>query len=344
MNARALGMLLALAMLLAGCSGQGGNDQTPTSGSPKPTGTTGVAASSPLPTWSLGQGWTYQVERPGEPTRTFKMIVAEDRDANGLWVVAADNRTQAVHHTIYSTNPVLGRISKTTLSPFQSGGPVEMYKFPLTDGKSWIAPFFGESMTFTAVYAGDIDTSRIATKHGFGGTSEGFRITAEGSSGQRVLYDFVDGVEWFTSFELRSATGQREITLTLTDIFESYKGEYHFFRGRDALSTVKTHAANAAPATEDLKATIADGFKDRVGLGIIYQGTSATTPPRATVELLNPSGQSVYQREFAGSGQILDLTDVAGATGDWTVRITLVGQVTLDLRAVGILIFAEGTL
>ncbi|HEX9815381.1 MAG TPA: hypothetical protein VGB18_00255, partial [Candidatus Thermoplasmatota archaeon] len=324
---------------------------------PEPTDTdTGTPAISvnlevqaELPDWRFGQTWTYRVERPGLPTGTFKMIVAEDRD--DLWVVATNNRTQAVDHAVYSTNPMLGRISKETLSPYQSGAPVKMYQFPLADGKTWQATFFGTTMNFQANYVGDIDSSQIDKARNLPSRLDGFRVTATGG-GRTVMFDYVDTIEWFTRFELQEADSTFSIRLSLADFESNYKGSYFFFRGApDAESLIKegSHQANALPPTsrETFDATVPANFKDFVALGVIYVGKTGTPPPNLEMQLLRPTGGAVLtqqQTRFAGAREVHFLHDVPGIEGKWTFQVNMTGTLTYEARVFGISKYAEGSI
>lgn len=340
---RALAVSIAL-LFFAGCTGDQpipSSSVVPTTGSTKPS----LDVSAELPTWNLGQSWTYQVEVPGKPTRTFKMIVAEDRREDRLWVVATNDREQAVHHAIYSTNPMLGRIGKDTLAPFQSGAPVKMFQFPLTDGKSWQALFFDETMAFDVEYAGDIDASAINSARNLPKRVDGFRITATGPSGAEVRYDYVEAVEWFTSFEIVDKNGDREIKLTLSDFESGYKGSYYFYRGaKDSESLMQAIKHEGAPSTVTYDANIPDGFKDFVGVGILYVGKSSIPGPSVTFTLRDPGGATKWEQTVSGAREVHVLKDVPGTAGKWSVATTQQGTFDAELRVFGISKFAEGTL
>lgn len=344
---RQLVLGVVVLLLFSGCGGRGDGDPTD---APGPGETTPTASfldiQSNLPEWNLGQGWTYRVERPGLPTETFKMIVAEDR--GDLWVVASNNRTQAVNHAVYSTNPMLGRIGKETLSPFQSGEPAEMYQFPLTDGQTWQATFFGQAMTFKAVYAGDIDSTQVNTARNLPKRIDGFRITATGG-GVTVTYDYVEAIEWFTAFEVRK-NGEREIRLSLADFESAYKGSYFFYRGApDDQSLVQTgsHDASSVPPTtnEVYEADVPDNFQDFVALGVVYVGRSAPlTFTRLDVTLLRPDGSAAIQQNLVGAREWHRLADVPGVAGTWSLQANMTGTMTFELRVFGVSKYAEGTL
>lgn len=337
---RRLAPLLILAFVLAGCSGSsgdggdGGDGQDPTT-SPRPD----VDIAAELPTWQAGQGWRYVVDVPGERTQTFTMMVVEQRGE--LWVVGANDRDQALHHAVYSTNPVLGRIGVETLSPFQDGEPVAMYRFPLTDGKEWSARFFGETMQFDASFVGDI---LLQPSLGLGGFAEGFRVRATGPSGVTVAYDYVEAAQWFTSFEVLNANGSRQIRLDLVERVDDYSGPYHFFRGDDLL--VETHTSQATePVVETLTVPSAERFTDGMAIGVSYLGRQSEVPPVANMTVTGSDGEIYYQREFTGLGQVFDVQDLhADVEADYTVDLRVTGNVELEVRVISYQAFAEGTL
>lgn len=343
---RTVTVFVILAMVLAGCSGGSadGDRATPTT-TPRPD----VQIAAPLPDWQVGQGWRYVVDVPGQQTHTFTMMVAEKQ--GDLWVVGADNRTQAVHHAVYSTNPVLGRIGTQTLSPFQDGEPVSMYRFPLTDGKQWSAAFFGESMSFQSEFAGDI---LLQPSLGLGDFVEGFRLTASGPSGTTVLYDYVEAAQWFTSFEVRDANGTRVLRLDLVEIVDSYSGPFHFFRGDDLL--IETRSSEpGAPVVEDIPVPPAERFTDGMAIGVSYVGHQSPVAPIANVTLTGPPDNQVYfQRELSGLGQKFALADPmadpacvdpedSSCAGDFTVSLRLSGAADVEVRVISYQTFAEGT-
>lgn len=340
---RTLGLALAVLLMGAGCfaPNEPPND---TDGTAASQTSTNLDVGSPLPEWNRGQGWTYAVERPGEATETFKMMVAEDRE--DLWVVASDDRDQAINHAVYSTNPMLGRVGKETLAPFQSGAPVKMYQFPLTDGKTWTGSFFGTEMAFRAEYVGDIDASAINAARNFPKTLDGFRITATGG-GQKVEYDYVEAIEWFTSFQLIEADGTKSVQLTLKDIESAYKGAYFFYRGApDSVSLVKEkQVTNANPGTSETSdVTVPDGFKDFVGVGVVYVGKTGNLPPRVTFVLQKPGGSEALRQDLDGAREIHFLKDVAGTAGTWKLQATFQGSVQYEARVFGISKYAEGSI
>ena len=342
---RKLGTALIPLMLVAGCSGNDNVDPTDNTQT-TPATSVNLEVRSDLPQWNLGQGWTYRVERPGLPTETFKMVAAEDRE--GLWVVASNNRTQAVNHAVYSTNPMLGRIGKDTLSPYQSGSPVKMYQFPLTDGQTWSATFFGQTMSFQATYVGDIDSSQINAARNLPKRLDGFRITATGG-GQSVSYDYVEAVTWFTAFELRDENGAREFRLSLSDFESDYKGQYFFYRGApdsDALIQEGAHAASDIPPTtsETYEANVPSGFKDLVALGVVYVGKTANVPNRLELWLQKPDGSTAMSQPFGGAREIHFLKEVPGVDGKWSLQANMTGTLTFEARVFGISKYAEGTI
>lgn len=325
--------VLFVLLLLSGCSGGSkGPATSPTlTGTHTPTATLGVTTD--LPNWVPGQSWTYAVEIPGIPTTRFKMMVAEDQDE--LWIVATDNRTKALHHALYSTNPVLGRITKVALSPFQSGEPVEMFRFPLSDQAVWTSAFFGESMDFEAVYDDAVATLPDVFL-------PGYQITAKGDSGARVLYNYVEAVQWFSDFQYFDAAGTKQIHLSLQQFGETYRGDFHFLRGGDNFLrsfTASTDVSNPPTfnVTED------DGL-DAIGVGLIAQG-QGDQQALVNVTLKDPEGTVRLSRQYLLPKDQLEtgMQETATANGEWAVEVIILGTATVEVRVAGLRV-VSGTL
>lgn len=283
------------------------------------------------PEWTLGEGWTYRAEIPGLRTTTFRMMVAEDRDDQ--WIVATDDRGKALDHALYSTNPVLGRITKDALSPYQSGEPVRMYEFPLVDRKAWTSRFFGQTMGFTAVYSDTIEALP-------GVYLPGFHVVARGAQQARVEFDYVEAVEWFSDFQVYDASGAKVIHLILVDYSGAFQGPYYFLRGEDLLVRVFTASTNlTAPESFTV-----DGDHPRLGVGLIAEGTG-DQPALLNVTLKDPAGNAAYVRQYTlvRMQQERDVVEIPSAKGPWTVEVTLVGSARVDLRSVGLTV-VEGQL
>lgn len=320
-------LLIVCAILLAGCGGRSSDsDAPPASGGPTLTETPRATLDviEDLPRWRIGQSWTYAVEIPGLPTTNFKMVVAED--AEELWIVGAEDREQALHHAMYGTNPVLGRIGKDTLSPFQAGETVSMFDFPLVDRKQWTATFFDETMNFEAHYDDAIATVADVFL-------PGFHVTATGESGTRVVYNFVPAAEWFTDFQYVDAEGVKQIHLSLQEFGANYVGEYHFLRGHDRAEADFTESAVGPNA---VSFQVEEGF-DGIGVGIIAEGVGSNEGI-VNVTVRNPSNAAVVTTEYIlPPGDLETLLDeVDSAAGNWTIEALIVGDATVEVRVVGL--------
>lgn len=324
-------LAIALALLLSGCAGKDRGDGTgPTTGTASASQTVSLDVAMERPDWRLGQYWSYRVEIPGRPTATFKMVVAEDLDDR--WIVATDDREKALHHALYSTNPVLGRITKQALSPYQSDQPVNMYEFPLTDRKTWTSAFFGEEMTFTSTYSDTLEAQP-------GVYLPGFDVRAQGTGSARVDFNYVEAFGWFSDFQVYDPDGKKDFHLILLDAGASYEGPYYFLRGKDLYGDVLTEGTNpTSPTTFN----VGEDFH-ALGVGLVAEATSDSP---SAVNLLNvtlkrPDGSAAYQRQWtlARNEQVTDAIELATAKGAWTIEVTLVGSVRVDLRTVGLVVF-----
>lgn len=312
-----------------------------------------AGARAEKPDWELGEGWRYIVDMPGQRTRTVTMIVAEDR--GDLWVVASAQEDQALDQVLYGTNPVLGRNGKETLAPFQGGEPVDMYRFPLTDGKQWNATLFDESMSVRAEFSGDIE---VQPELDLGGFVQGFEITARGPSGARLQYDYVDAVGWFTAFEVLDADGKRLIRLDLIERIEDYRGPYQFYR-REPVMEETLVSSPGEPVSAQVTIPASERSPDGLVIGVSYHGAPSLLPPVANVTLTDEAGEALapayFQRDFTGLGQTFVRYDVPveaacidpgddSCTADLRFNVHMVGEVEVVLRASMYQVFAEGSL
>ncbi len=330
---RLTGTLMVL-LLLSGCFGSSDEEPgEPAQGDETVNPDLRLDISAPPPEWALGLSWKYAVEIPGLPTSRFVMGVAEDQ--GNLWIVATENRTKALHHALYSTNPVLGRITKTGLSPYQSGEPVEMFRFPLTDRLTWTGTFFDESMTFEAVY----DDAVLTLPNVY---LPGFRLQATAASGAKVVYNYVEAVQWFTDFQYYNASGAKQIHLSLEDYGDPFRGAFHFLRGKDLLvDSFRASTDATAPPTFDVTAD--DGF-GKVAVGIVAEGQGDTSAV-VNLTLKDPAGTVRLSKNYILPDQELatHMEEIPVAEGTWTVEVVLVGTASLEARFVGLRI-TEGTL
>lgn len=326
-------LVLASLLVASGCFGKSSPPPPPGTQTPTVTADTGLNVSSGLPTWVLGQHWTYAIEIPGRPTTQFQMVVAEDEE--DLWIVATDDREKALHHALYSTNPVLGRIMKATLSPYQSGEPVEMFRFPIMDRLMWSATFFGETMAFVAEY----DEAILAMPNVY---LPGYRIVAAGPSGAKVTYNFVDSVKWFSTFKYEDAAGSRQIQLTLQDFGSGYTGQYHFLRGKDQLMDARTESTQ--PGGQPTFTISADDGFDRLGIGLKLLGLGAQQAV-VQVDLKDAGGATAYTvREFLSENELfLDQEELLVGVGTYTLDVAIVGSASVETRVAGLVVHA-GTL
>jgi hypothetical protein len=176
-------MLLLAAALLAGCAG-GGDAPAAAGGGPSgdagagpsdadappQDGTAGAAAA---PIWQVGQWWTWRLEASAapEPMEATTVVLAADGASYSIGSPDAGAAAQAYPFHLVG----LGPVARDTLAWQAHGVPVRFLRFPVVDGDSWTADFWGAP--------GATVTVRSATVAGPGGPEPGFRSEASYAGG-----------------------------------------------------------------------------------------------------------------------------------------------------------------
>lgn len=175
-------VLFALAAVLAGCAGKapspddaGGADDGGGGDGSAPAAPSGAGAggNASAPVWQAGQWWRWRLESPAAPTAmeavTAVVSVAADSYSIGAPDVAAAAQVYPFHLV------ALGPVARDTLAWQAHGAPVRFLRFPVVDGDSWTADFWGAP--------GATVTVRNATVQGPGGPEPGYRSEATYAGG-----------------------------------------------------------------------------------------------------------------------------------------------------------------
>ncbi|MEK6976614.1 MAG: hypothetical protein AABY18_09760 [Candidatus Thermoplasmatota archaeon] len=145
--ARRHSVLVLSALLVAGCSDDGGGLTGPGDGSATPTfgaplgGGAPTNASLDAPKWQVGQSWTWTVQKADAPEAFEATTVVLAAGADGYDVGTTDVAQAAQVYPFHLIG--LGQVDNGTLAWQAHGGPVQLLRFPLKDGDAWTADFWG---------------------------------------------------------------------------------------------------------------------------------------------------------------------------------------------------------
>ncbi|MGQ0534692.1 MAG: hypothetical protein ACT4PT_01310 [Methanobacteriota archaeon] len=325
---RAVRPALHLAFLLlasvAGCLGTG-PDAPPDPGdvTPPPTPAEDRRPTAERPTFAVGDWWEYEARAEGFPTHEVKHVVYKD-EADLVWL-GTDDRDYALLHAVFSVSPVLGRISKETLSPYQGGEPVEMYRFPLEDEKTWTGPFFGRDMTFTVAYREKISTPK--------GELPGFTVVAIAPDRFTVTYDYVEAIRWFTVFSVFDEKGFELFDVRLKGLGTGYHGDAYFLRGRDLYQRFEF---------PDRAGSITDRFAVQGDFQSIAISAEVTSEVTAKLTIKDPAGRTQLERQASlRTDQKLDVREVTASGGSWNVEFLHAGRSGYRVWVAGVQEFHE---
>ena len=112
--------------------------------------TTGIGGLGPrdsqaleVPAWEVGDWWLYTFETPEFGEDSARLVVTEEVDAEGHWMLGISSEREAQRHAVINHNPFLGRVTYDGLSVYENGMPQPVFSFPWTRGDTWSFTLFG---------------------------------------------------------------------------------------------------------------------------------------------------------------------------------------------------------
>lgn len=269
--------LSLLVLAFAGCTGSGAKDEVTISGDDfldnKPI--LGVLpgepvldldAGVPVPVWSVGDWWSYNVEYLGALPKTYdaKIVVyAEDSEA---WYLTSDNR-EMILRAGFNHYPTLGKVKKSDLGEFIHGQEVAFFAWPMKNGTGTAR--FRDFDAAWSVSFGELDTGK--------GKVPGFSSVMRRTSDDAVIlrHGYSPVAKWFTNLSFSYRGGEPvDVQFTLQDWGTNYTGEVPVVTIVDKVHRmfpIADAAALAAPTTQATESvTVAEGSS--VLLGMFYGG------------------------------------------------------------------------
>jgi hypothetical protein len=193
---------LLLAIVLAGCSGK-----SPPASGPGATGTAGPSASGgrgegwPLPTWAVGDAWTYSFN--GQAT-TYGISSQTASD----WIMDTDSDERAFADARDDVSR-LGPQRKSDLAGSQGDERVEFFQWPLAENRTWAARWDHQDVAIKVVAV----------------TAGGASLEARAPNGTlayRYTYDSRAG--WFGELHHFAPDGQEIVGLLLEKAEHGWTG------------------------------------------------------------------------------------------------------------------------
>lgn len=204
MGSRPLLLTLAALLLaagLAGCSGKSPSAAAPGSGTTGPSAPGRREEGWPLPTWAVGDAWTYSFN--GQAT-TYGITSQTASD----WIMDTDSDERAFADARDDVSR-LGPQRKSDLAGSQGDERVEFFHWPLAENKTWPARWDHQDVTVTVVAV----------------TAAGANLEARAPNGTlayRYTYDSRAG--WFGELHHFAPDGHELVGLLLEKAEHGWKG------------------------------------------------------------------------------------------------------------------------
>jgi hypothetical protein len=292
---------VVLLLLAAGCLGASpGGDDGDDAGT--------IAA----PAWETGQWWTYAVVIPEAEVVTTMVIGDVDETDYHL---GSSRLVDAQRHAVLNHNPALGRIRVADMALYEKNEPQLLLQFPLETGASWNFSLFGVERfdaTITAVADGRVT------------------IVAESPSGDRLEYVYHRASGWLTSL-VHSEAGGELLRMTLVEAGTGYSGEAWFCRGGDLYE-----GEFSGPDFEFYDTAFANDGHVRYGPWsyVVYWLEEDIRSGSGELVLRDHDGAQLT-RVYAPGNSHQGLGVVTGASGNWTLQVSLSGNADVRLVVAG---------
>ncbi|MCH2440066.1 MAG: hypothetical protein MK220_01905 [Candidatus Poseidoniia archaeon] len=294
---------VVLLLLAAGCLG------TSPSGDDSDDGDI-IAA----PAWELGHWWVYAVSIPEAEVVTTMVVGKIDEEDYHL---GSSRLLDAQRHAVLNHNPALGRIRISDMALYEQDVPQPLLQFPLGAGASWNFSLFGVER---------FDASVVSVTDGKA------TIAAEAATGERLDYVYDASVGWLSSFERVGSDGSQLVRMLLVELGTGYSGEAWFCRGGDLYEGMF-----AGPDFEFYDTAFANDGHVRYGpWSYIVYWLEADIGSSGSGELVlrDHDGEQLTE-VFTPGNSFQELGVVTGASGNWTLQVSLSGDADVRILIAG---------
>ena len=170
-----------------------------------------------LPDWQVGDQWLYTFITPEFGEDSARLVVAEVREDDGLFMLGISSEGEAQRHAVINHNPFLGRVTMDGLSVYENGEPQAVFNFPWAVGNTWSFTLLGQQWSATTdnIYNGEVT------------------VSATSSDGHSLDYVFSGRQGFIKTLVWANGEGIVNLQMNLNLKDTGYSGDVFFYRAGD---------------------------------------------------------------------------------------------------------------
>jgi hypothetical protein len=170
-----------------------------------------------LPQWQIGDQWLYTFITPQFGEDSTRLVVADIRDDDGLFMLGISSEGEAQRHAVSNHNPFLGRVTMDGLSVYENGEPQPVFNFPWEVGNTWEFRLLGQDWS---AKTDDIFNGEVT-------------VSASSSEGHELDYVFSGRQGFIKSLLWTDNEGVVNLQMSLVQKDTGYTGDVFFYRAGD---------------------------------------------------------------------------------------------------------------
>ena len=170
-----------------------------------------------LPDWQVGDQWLYTFITPEFGEDSARLVVAEVREDDGLFMLGISSEGEAQRHAVINHNPFLGRVTIDGLSVYENGEPQPVFNFPWSVGNTWNFRLLGQQWSATTdnIYNGEVT------------------VSATSDDGHELDYVFSGRQGFIKTLVWQDSDGNENLRMNLNQKKTGYTGDVYFYRAGD---------------------------------------------------------------------------------------------------------------
>lgn len=315
-NFRALALVGAL---LAGCfSAPAAEEDAPVA----------VADPGAMPSWAVGDWWTYRFASEIYPREVEATIVVGEANADG-YLVGMPAEDYALDAILFHLPPV-GAVRRD-LAWDVHGTVFEAFRWPLADGAAWDAQWISSTAGLSAKSA-DITVANA--------TERGFRITNEGREedafGRAFALEYSPSARALSAYSRTDPDGRVRESLALLDFGRGWTGDLRVISNLTVVA-IESRTAAALSGEEPAPPVVpfdADDSFDALLVACVFGGA----PGWYAASVASPSRPACLESGFVQPGGLAMravANEVANEAGTWSIELAAAGQGSATAEVLG---------